>query len=118
MRYIRPAVHTYCLGQAASAAAVLLAAGAPGHRSVVPNARVLIHQPSVDVVRGQTSDLEIHAAEVSRLRRQLEEALAEGTGQTVERIHADIERDLVLTADEAVAYGLADTVIASRKPVR
>ena len=115
MRYIRPAVHTYCLGQAASAAAVLLAAGAPGHRSVVPNARVLIHQPSIDVVRGQTSDLEIYAAEVSRLRRQLEEALAEGTGQTVERIHADIERDLVLTADEAVAYGIADNVIASRK---
>jgi ATP-dependent Clp protease protease subunit len=115
MRYIRPAVHTFCLGQAASAAAVLLAAGARGHRSVVPNARVLIHQPSIDVVRGQTSDLEIYAAEVSRLRRQLEEALAEGTGQTVERIHADIERDLVLTADEAVAYGLADNVIASRK---
>jgi ATP-dependent Clp protease, protease subunit len=115
MRYIRPAVHTYCLGQAASAAAVLLAAGAPGHRSVVPNARVLIHQPSIDVVRGQTSDLEIYAAEVSRLRRQLEEALAEGTGQTVERIHADIERDLVLTAAEAVAYGIADNVITSRK---
>ena len=118
MRYIRPAVHTYCLGQAASAAAVLLAAGAPGHRSVVPNSRVLIHQPSIDVVRGQTSDLEIYAAEVSRLRRQLEEALAEGTGQTVERIHADIERDLVLTADEAVAYGLADNIITSRKLVR
>jgi ATP-dependent Clp protease, protease subunit len=115
MRYIRPAVHTYCLGQAASAAAVLLAAGASGHRSVVPNARVLIHQPSIDVVRGQTSDLEIYAAEVSRLRRQLEEALAEGTGQTVERIHTDIERDLVLTADEAVAYGIADNIIASRK---
>ena len=116
MRYIRPAVHTFCLGQAASAAAVLLAAGAPGHRAVVPNARVLIHQPSIDVVRGQTSDLEIYAAEVSRLRRQLEEALAEGTGQTMERIHADIERDLVLTADEAVAYGLADNIIDSRKP--
>jgi ATP-dependent Clp protease protease subunit len=115
MRYIRPAVHTYCLGQAASAAAVLLAAGAPGHRSVVPNARVLIHQPSIDVVRGQTSDLEIYAAEVSRLRRQMEEALAESTGQTMERIHADIDRDLILTADEAVAYGLADNVIASRK---
>jgi ATP-dependent Clp protease, protease subunit len=118
MRYIRPPVHTYCLGQAASAAAVLLAAGARGHRSVVPNARVLVHQPSVDVVRGQTSDLEIHAAEVSRLRRQLEVALAEGTGQPVERIRADIERDLVLTADEAVAYGLADHVIESRKAPR
>jgi ATP-dependent Clp protease, protease subunit len=118
MRYIRPAVHTFCLGQAASAAAVLLAAGAPGHRAVVPNARVLIHQPSIDVVRGQTSDLEIYAAEVSRLRRQLEEALAAGTGQTVERIHADIERDLVLTAEEAVAYGLADNIIESRKLTR
>jgi len=118
MRYIRPAVHTFCLGQAASAAAVLLAAGAPGHRSVVPNARVLIHQPSVDVVRGQTSDLEIHAAEVSRLRRQLEDALAASTGQPVDRIHADIERDLVITADEAVAYGIADNVITSRKATR
>ncbi|MGH8963717.1 MAG: ATP-dependent Clp protease proteolytic subunit [Actinomycetes bacterium] len=115
MRYIRPAVHTYCLGQAASAAAVLLAAGMPGQRSVVPNARVLVHQPSVEVIRGQTSDLEIHAAEVSRLRRQLETALAEGTGQPVERIRADIERDLILTADESVAYGLADNVITSRK---
>jgi ATP-dependent Clp protease, protease subunit len=115
MRYIRPSVHTYCLGQAASAAAVLLAAGAPGHRSVVPNSRVLIHQPSIDVIRGQTSDLEIYAAEVSRLRRQMEEALADGTGQTVERIHADIDRDLVLTASEAVEYGLADHIIESRK---
>jgi ATP-dependent Clp protease protease subunit len=118
IRYIRPAVHTYCLGQAASAAAVLLAAGAPGQRSVVPNARVLIHQPSVDVIRGQTSDLEIHAGEVSRLRRQLEAALAECTGQPVERVRADIERDLILTAGEAVAYGLADNVIDSRKPTR
>jgi ATP-dependent Clp protease protease subunit len=82
---------------------------------VVPNARVLIHQPSIDVMRGQTSDLEIYAAEVARLRRQLEEALAEGTGQPVERIHADIERDRILTADEAVAYGIADNVITSRK---
>jgi ATP-dependent Clp protease, protease subunit len=116
MRYIRPEVHTFCLGQAASAAAVLLAAGAPGRRSVVPNSRVLIHQPSVDVVRGQTSDLEIHAAEVTRLRRQLEAALAEATGRSPERVRDDIERDLVLTADEAVAYGLADHVITSRKP--
>ncbi|MHA6629246.1 ATP-dependent Clp protease proteolytic subunit [Pseudonocardia sichuanensis] len=118
MRYIRPAVHTYCLGQAASAAAVLLAAGAPGRRSVVPNARVLIHQPSVEVIRGQTSDLEIHAAEVTRLRRQLEAALAEATGRPAERVRDDIERDLILTADEAVAYGLADHVVTSRKPAR
>jgi ATP-dependent Clp protease protease subunit len=114
MRYIRPAVHTYCLGQAGSAAAVLLAAGSPGRRCIVPNARVLIHQPSVGVVQGQTSDIEIQAAEISRLRRVLEVALAEHTGQPLERIHADIERERVLTADEAVAYGLADIVITSR----
>jgi ATP-dependent Clp protease, protease subunit len=128
MRYIRPAVHTsggwqaggaggvgrHCLGQAGSAAAVLLAAGSPGRRCIVPNARVLIYQPSVGVVRGQTSDIEIQAAEISRLRRVLEMALAEHTGQPVERIHADIERERVLTADEAVAYGLVDIVITSR----
>jgi ATP-dependent Clp protease, protease subunit len=115
MHYIRPAVHTFCLGQAASAAAVLLAAGAAGHRSVVPNSRVLIHQPSSGLVQGQASDLEIHAAEVTRMRRQLEAVLAEHTGQTLERVHDDIERDLILAADEAVAYGIADTVITSRK---
>ena len=115
IRYIRPAVHTYCLGQAGSAAAVLLAAGAPGRRYVVPNARVLIHQPSVGVMRGQTSDLEIRAAEISRMRRAVEKALAEHTGQPVDRIHTDLERERVFTADAAVAYGLADAVITSRK---
>jgi ATP-dependent Clp protease, protease subunit len=118
MRYIRPAVHTYCLGQAASAAAVLLAAGAPGKRSVVPNSRVLIHQPSTGGIQGQTSDLVIHAAEISRLRRLMEAALAENTGQPVERVRADIERDLVLTAEGAIEYGLADAVITSRKNTR
>jgi ATP-dependent Clp protease, protease subunit len=117
MHYIRPAVHTYCLGQAASAAAVILAAGAKGRRSVVPNARVLIHQPSLGVFRGQTSDLEIQAAEVTRMRRQLESVLAEHTGQSLDRVHDDIERDLILTAEQAVEYGLADTVIPSRKLV-
>jgi ATP-dependent Clp protease, protease subunit len=114
MRYIRPAVHTYCLGQAGTAAAVLLAAGMPGRRSLVPNARVLIHQPTVGVFRGQTSDLEIRAAEVARMRRQLESALAEHTGQPLDRVHADIDRELVLSADQAVEYGIADTVITSR----
>jgi ATP-dependent Clp protease, protease subunit len=115
MTYIRPAVHTFCLGQAASAAAVLLAAGARGQRSVVPNSRVLIHQPSLGVFQGQTSDLEIQAAEVTRMRRQLEAVLAEHTGQPLDKVHDDIERDLILTADEAVEYGVADQVISSRK---
>src|ERR671915_2217812 len=97
MRYIRPPVHTFCLGQAASAAAVLLAAGARGQRSVVPNSRVLIHQPSLGVFQGQTSDLEIQAAEVTRMRRQLEAVLAEHTGQPLDKVHDDIERDLILT---------------------
>jgi ATP-dependent Clp protease protease subunit len=115
MQYIRPAVHTFCLGQAASAAAVLLAAGAPGHRSVVPNARVLIHQPSVEGIRGQASDLEIQAAEISRMRRAMEAALARHTGQSLDRIRADVERDLFLTAEQAVEYGLADQIVPSRK---
>ncbi len=118
MRYIRPAVHTYCLGQAAAAAAVLLAAGAPGRRSVVPNSRVLIHQPRTGGIQGQTSDLVIHAAEISRLRRLMETALAENTGQPVERVRADLERDLVLTAEGAIEYGLADAVVTSRKNIR
>lgn len=115
MQYIRPPVHTYCLGQAASAAAVLLAAGTPGHRAVVPSARVLIHQPSVDGLYGQVSDLEIQAAEISRMRRSMEESLARHTGQPVDRVRADIERDLFLTAEQAVAYGIADRIVPSRK---
>lgn len=115
MCYIRPEVHTYCLGQAASAAAMLLAGGAPGHRAVVPSARVLIHQPSVEGLRGQVSDLEIRAAEVSRMRRVMEETLARHTGQPVERVHADLERDLFLTADQAIEYGIADRIVPSRK---
>jgi ATP-dependent Clp protease, protease subunit len=115
MRYVRPAVHTVCLGQAASGAALLLAAGAPGRRSIVPSARVLIHQPSMDVVRGQASELEIQAAEISRMRRFLETELAAHTRQTTEQVHADIERERVLTAEQAVDYGLVDTIIPSRK---
>ena len=108
-------MHTYCLGQAASTAAVLLAAGAPGHRSVVPSARVLVHQPSVGGIRGQVSDLEIQAAEVSRMRRFLESTLAVHTGRSEETVRADIERDLFLTAQQAVEYGVADHIVPSRK---
>jgi ATP-dependent Clp protease, protease subunit len=115
MRYVRPAVHTVCLGQAASGAALLLAAGTPGRRSIVPSARVLIHQPSMDVVRGQASDLEIQAAEITRMRQFLETELAANTARTPEQVHADIERERVLTAEQAVDYGLVDTIIPSRK---
>ncbi|HEX5117663.1 MAG TPA: ATP-dependent Clp protease proteolytic subunit [Pseudonocardiaceae bacterium] len=115
MNYVRPDISTVCLGQAASAAAVLLAAGAPGKRFALPNARVLIHQPAMEVVRGQTSDLEIQSAEIQRVRRQLEATLARHTGKEVEEVRRDIERDKVLTAEEAMAYGLVDAVMPYRK---
>jgi ATP-dependent Clp protease, protease subunit len=115
MQFIRPEIETVCLGQAASAAAVVLAAGTTGRRLAVPNARVLIHQPATEVVQGQVSDLEIHAAEVARVRRQMEEALAHHTGRSVEQVHEDIDRDRILTAQEAVDYGLVDEIIQPRK---
>jgi ATP-dependent Clp protease protease subunit len=115
MQFIRPEIETVCLGQAASAAAVVLAAGASGKRFAVPNARVLIHQPATDVVQGQISDLEIHAAEITRIRRRMEEALALHTGRTPEQVRADVERDRILTATEARDYGLVDDIIRPRK---
>jgi ATP-dependent Clp protease protease subunit len=102
------------MGQAASAAAVLLAAGTPGKRLALPYSRVLIHQPSGES-GGQVSDLEIHAAEIQRVRSQMEEILARHTGQTLEGVRTDIERDKILTAQEAKAYGIVDEVIQSRK---
>jgi ATP-dependent Clp protease protease subunit len=121
MMFIRPDIQTVCMGQAASAAAVLLAAGTPGKRLALPYSRVLIHQPSGES-GGQVSDLEIHAAEIQRVRSQMEEILARHTGQTVDQVRSDIERDKILTADEAKAYGIVDEVIQSRKltalPVR
>jgi len=115
MRYIKPHVQTVCLGQAASAAAVLLAAGTKGKRLALPNSRILIHQPATEGTYGQASDLEIQANEILRLRSLLEEMLAEQTGKTVEEISHDIERDKILTAEQAVEYGLIDGVLASRK---
>ena len=113
---IRPDVATTCVGQAASAAAVLLAAGAPGKRFVLPNARVLIHQPALSGGQGgQASDLEIQAAEVMRMRSWLEDTLAHHSGRTSEQVNNDIERDKILTAEEAQAYGLIDQVLDSRK---
>ena len=115
MRYVRPDVQTVCLGQAASAAAVLLAAGAPGKCAALPNSRVLIHQPRTQGTQGQVSDLEIEANEIERMRRLMEETLAEHTGKTAEQVRIDTDRDKILTAQEAVEYGLIDTVFDYRK---
>jgi len=110
MQFIRSDVATVCVGQAASAAAVLLAAGAKGKRYVLPNARVLIHQPHGGA-QGQSTDLELAVAEMVEMRRRMIQILVEATGQTPERIAADIDRDYILRGDDVVAYGLADAVI-------
>src|SRR6476619_5762848 len=116
MQYIRPDIQTFVVGQAASAAAVLTAAGAKGKRFALPNARILIHQPALGGGDyGQASDIEIQANEVLRMRTWLEETLAKHTGRSVEQIETDIERDKILTADMAKEYGLIDEVLASRK---
>ena len=115
MQYVRPDVRTVCLGQAASAAAVLLAAGAPGKRAALPNARVLIHQPATQGVQGQVSDLEIQAAEIERMRKLMEETLAEHTGQSAEQVRRDTDRDKILTAEQAKEYGIIDQVFEYRK---
>jgi ATP-dependent Clp protease protease subunit len=115
MQFIRPDIQTVCLGQAASAAAVLLAAGTPGRRLAVQNARVLIHQPATEGTYGQVSDLEIQAAEISRVRKLMEATLARHTGKSEEQVHLDVERDKILTAEEAREYGIVDEIIQSRK---
>ena len=115
MQYIKPQVQTVCLGQAASAAAVLLAAGSPGKRLALPNARVLIHQPAMEGMQGQASDIQIIADEIDRMRLWLEETLAAHSGKPVEEVRRDIERDKILTAAQAEEYGLIDQVLASRK---
>jgi len=115
MQFIRPQVQTVCLGQAASAAAVLLAAGSEGKRLALPNARVLIHQPAMEGMQGQASDIEIVANEMDRMRSWLEDTLAAHTGQDREKIHADLERDKILTAAAAKEYGIVDQVLTSRK---
>ena len=116
MQYITSQVQTVCLGQAASAASVLLAAGQHGKRLALPNARVLIHQPRIEGGGyGQASDIEIHAAELIRMREWLEETLAFHSGQSVDNVRTDIERDKILSAKDAVAYGLVDQVLESRK---
>jgi len=113
MQYVRPDVSTVCVGQAASAAAVLLACGARGKRFALPNARILLHQPHGEL-GGQASDIDIHAKEILRQRRVVDELLAERTGQPVDRISLDTDRDFILTAREAQAYGVIDDVLAQR----
>ena len=115
MQYVRPDVQTVCLGQAASAAAVLLAAGTPGKRAALPNARVLIHQPASGGVQGQVSDLEIQANEIERMRKLMETTLARHTGKTEEQIRIDTDRDKILDAEAAKEYGIIDQVFEYRK---
>ena len=114
MQYIKPDVQTVCLGQAASAAAILLAAGAKGKRLMLPNARVLIHQPAIDQGFGKATEIEIQAKEMLRMREWLENTLAKHTGQDVEKIRKDIEVDTFLTAQEAKDYGIVDEVLEHR----
>ncbi|HAY68838.1 MAG TPA: ATP-dependent Clp protease proteolytic subunit [Acidimicrobiaceae bacterium] len=116
MSYIKPDIATICFGQAASAAAVLLAAGAPGKRLALPHARILIHQPYAGA-QGQVSDLQIASDEIQRMKRSLEEILSEHTGQTVEKISTDTDRDFVMTAQQAKEYGIIDEVIDTRNVV-
>jgi ATP-dependent Clp protease protease subunit len=118
MQYIKPHIQTVVLGQAASAAAVLMAAGTPGKRLALPNARILIHQPSTgDSGRGQASDIEIQAAEILRMRGWLESTLSHHSNRTPEQVNKDIDRDKILSAAEALDYGLIDQVLESRKNV-
>ena len=114
MQFIKPDVQTYCIGQAASMAAVLLAAGAKGKRFSLPNSRILIHQPSMSGLRGQASDIDIHAREILRMRAQLNVILASHTGQPVAKISQDTDRDYILGANEAKDYGIIDDVLNSR----
>ncbi|GAA1155860.1 ATP-dependent Clp protease proteolytic subunit [Kribbella jejuensis] len=115
VRYIKPDVQTVCLGQAASAAAVLLAAGTPGKRLALPNSRIIIHQPATEGTYGQSSDIEIQANEILRLRSLLETMIAEASGKSREEVSRDIERDKFLTAEQAIEYGLIDDVLQTLK---
>jgi ATP-dependent Clp protease, protease subunit len=115
MKFIKPDVQTVCIGQAASAAAILLGAGAKGKRMALPNSRILIHQPYTEGTFGQTSDIEIQANEILRMRELLERMIADSSGKDMDQVSKDIERDKILTAEQAVEYGLIDAVIESRK---
>jgi ATP-dependent Clp protease protease subunit len=113
MQFVKPDIATVCLGLAASAASVILAGGAAGKRSILPNARVIIHQPHGGA-QGQTADIEIQAEEMSFIRRRMEEILAFHSGQSFERVHVDTDRDYILGAQDAVTYGLVDHILTKR----
>jgi ATP-dependent Clp protease, protease subunit len=115
IQYIRPNVSTICIGQAASMGALLLAAGTPGKRFALPNSRILIHQPSMSGLAGQATDIDIHAKEILRLRESMNTILAKHTGQGLERIEKDVERDYIMNADQAKDYGIVDQVISRRE---
>jgi ATP-dependent Clp protease protease subunit len=115
MQYVRPDVSTISLGQAASMAAVLLAGGSKGKRFALPHSRVLLHQPLIHGLQGQATDIDIHAKDLLQLRERLNEILASHTGQTVEKIHTDTERDFILEAEAAVEYGIIDKIFLNRE---
>jgi ATP-dependent Clp protease, protease subunit len=115
MQYIRPDISTICIGQAASMGALLLAAGTPGKRFALPNSRILIHQPSMSGLAGQATDIDIHAKEILRLRESMNSILAHHTGQNIERIEKDVERDYIMTAIQAKDYGIVDQVISRKE---
>ena len=114
LRFIKPDIVTICMGQAASMAAVLLAAGTKGKRYSLPHSRILIHQPSIEGLAGQATDVKIYAEEILRMRTRLSEILAEATGQSFEKVDSDVERDFILSPEQAVEYGIIDSVLGSR----
>lgn len=115
MQFIRPDVTTICIGQAASMAALLLSAGAPGKRFALPNSRILIHQPSISGLSGQATDIDIQAREILRLRESMNQILARHTGQMVEKIQSDVERDYIMTSGQAKEYGIVDQVLSKKE---
>lgn len=115
IQYIRPDVSTICIGQAASMGALLLSAGAEGKRFALPNSRILIHQPSLSGLAGQATDIDIHAKEILRLREAMNRILAKHTGQALDRIEKDVERDYIMTAEQAKDYGIVDQVITRKE---
>ena len=115
IQFVRPQVATCCIGQAASMGALLLAAGAPGKRYALPNSRILLHEPSISGLSGQATDIDIHAREILRLRAAINKLLAKHTGQPVERISKDVNRDFIMDAEEAKAYGIVDEIIHEKR---
>ena len=115
IQFVRPQVATYCIGQAASMGALLLAAGAPGKRYALPNSRILLHEPSISGLSGQATDIDIHAREILRLRAVINKLLAKHTSQPIERISKDVNRDFIMDAEEAKAYGIVDEIIHEKR---